>query len=569
MTDAAVGGKAVVAAGIESFLGILGGSLKPVRFISSEFSRDSKENPSTAITGHGGRDKGTPGAVEFSGKEKLDLTTLRYAMRLAAEFGKPVVSVFKHVASVTVGGSGSGYTNGSAVSFSGGGADVQATGHVVTSSGNVTSLVVDTPGSGYTSVPTVTVADGTGNTFTAVMSSVDASLAKFRPGESTPTPCSLWFYIDEGGSYSGKIQNGRRPSEIQLTQEANKRVVMDVTYAPATGDTISGFAIAKSTNSGTFSNGSAELGKVQTRGRRPTVIPSTGADDPNWSGGKSLYLKCTASDANTLTFKAAFDTASGATDGTGFPATSFAGATTFVVRRPNSALAPSGYVSVQLQDGTLVGQFGENREPYELTFGDQDLSGVATNDVFEIPYWLAPGAVQLTPITETRFSAFHLVRTVGGNDVKFDTSTVKIARPYKPYYVNSRKLPDSIDPTGDIGASFTFKKRLFDLSFRQTQEQALRFTIEDVMRDEVPIIGSIYEGVHQFCPQAAVTTLKSGDISTKETLEESITLEAEQPDAAPSAPAAVLSPQATFDASANYPIQIDIVSRQDLSFLGQ
>jgi len=561
MVDAAVGGKAVVAFGVESSLGIRGGALYPSRFISTEFSRDSKENPSTAITGHGGRDRGTPGAVEFAGKEKVDMTAFRFALRLAAMYGKPAVTAMKHVASVTVSGSGTSYT--STVTFSGGGADVQATGHATLSSGNVLTVVVDTPGSGYTSVPTVTVASGTGQTFTAVMSSADAWLAKFRPGQTVPVPASLFVYIDEGGSYSATLQNGRRPQEISITEDANKRLVLDATYAPATGDTISGFPIAKTGNAGSFTIGSTQLGKVQTRGRRPTVT-SSGSADPNWSAGKSLYLKCTASDTNTITFKAAFDTASGATDGSGFPSTSF-GSTTFVVRRPASALAPDGYVAVVLSDGTLVGQFGENNEPYELTFGDQDLSLVSVNDVFEIPYQLPAGGVSLSPLSENRLSAFHLVRTIGGNDTKFDSGTVKLSRPYSPYYTNARKLPSSIDPTGDLGAEISFKKRLFDRFYRQEQEQAQRFTIEDVLRFNTPIVGSIYEGVHAFFPQGAVTTMKSGDISTKDTLEETITIEVEQPDAAPTPPSPLLSPQATFDADASFVMQINVVSRIDLS----
>lgn len=560
MVDAAVGGKAVLAFGVESDLGIRGGDLYPFRFDAAEFARDSKENPSTAITGHGGRDKGTPGAVEFSGKLKFDLTTFRLALMLSSQFGKPTVVAIKHVASVTVGGSGSAYTNGSIVTFTGGGAATQATGHVVTSSGNVTSLVVDTPGSGYTSVPTVAVADGTGNTFLAVLSAADAYQAKFRLGDTQAVIGSLWAYLDEGGSYSAQVQLGRRPSELSISEDSNKRLKVDATFAPATGDTISGFAISKSSATGDIVNASAGIKKVTTRGRRNY--------DSNYTAHKSLYLKVTASDSATLTVKAAFDTASGATDGSGFPTPTY-GTTTFVIRRPDSALAPDGFVRVVLSDGTLVGQFGENNEPYEITFGDQDLSVVDVNDTFEIPYQLAAGAVSLSPILENRLSAFHLLRTIDSASVKFDSGTVKLSRPFKPYYVNGRKLPDAIDPTGDIGGTWSFKKRLFDRAFRQKQEVATRFTIEDVARDSTPIHGlDVFEGFHIFVPQAAVTTLKSGDISTKETLEETVTLEAEQPDATPSAPAAILAPTATFDNSASYPIQINLVSRIDLTPLG-
>lgn len=564
MVDAAVGGSATVGYGVESYLGIRGGDLYPERFISLEFARDSKENPSTAITGHGGRDRGTPGAVEFSGKTKTDLTCFRAAKRFAAMYGKPTVTAMKHVASVTVGGSGTSYTNGSVVTFSGGGATVQATGHVVTSGGNVTSLVVDTPGSGYTSVPTVAVADGTGNTFLAVLSTADAWLAKFRPGASAPTRTSEWVYVDEGGSYSGTVQYGRRPSDVSLAEDANKRIVMDVTYAPATGDTISGFPIAKSTNTGDFDNATTLLGKVSTRGRRPTVLPTDGSADTNWTLGKSLYLKVTAADANTVTVLAAYGTASGATDGTGFDTPTY-GATTFVIRRPGSALAPDGYVGVVLSDGTIVGQFGENNEPYEISFGDQDLSGIDVNDVFEIPYRLAPGGVTLTPLAENRLSTFHTFLTIAGARQQFSKATLKLSRPFTPYYVNGRKLPVAIDPTGEIGVTLTLEKRLFDRFYREKQEQAIRFTSETLIKFNNPIYGSVYEGIHFFMPVLAVTAMKSGEITTKETLEETITLEAEQPETNPTAPDAVLAAAATFDASLTYPFQINIVSRVDLT----
>jgi hypothetical protein len=565
MVNAAVGGSSVVGRGLESSLGIRGGSLYPLRFISADFERDSKENASTAITGHAGRDKGTPGAVEFQGKLKYDATVYRLALDLACMFGRPTVKAIQHLASVTVAGSGTSY--GTTVTFGGGGTGATLpTAHAVVSGGNVTSIVVDTPGSDITAPLTVSVATGTGQTFTAVMAT-DAWQAQFRPGKLNPTLGSLWVYIDEGGSYSAEVQLGRRASELSIKEDANKRLEVDATYAPATGDSISGFPVAKSSNTGTFSNGSSLLGKVTTRGRRPTIQADGVTPDPNWTGGKSLYLKCTASDANTITFKAAFDTASGATDGTGFPSTSFSGSTTFVVRRPGAALSTDGFVSVVLMDATLVGQFGENNEPYEITFGDQDLSVVLANDIFEIPYQLPAGGQSLAPLAENRVSAFHILRNVAGASIQFDSGTVKLSRPFTPYYVNGRKLASSIDATGDIGGTWQFKKRIFDRVFRQYQEQAQRFTVEDIMKFNVPIVAGtqVYEGVHIFAPQAAVSTMKSGEIATKDTLEEDITIEVEQPDVAPTPPTPVLAPSCTFDADASFPYQINVISRIDLT----
>jgi hypothetical protein len=560
MTDAAVGSKSFLARGIETAVGLRQGGLHFLPFISAEFSRDTKENPSVAITGSGGASKGTPGEIAFTGKLKYDVTVDRILMDLVGQYGAPAsVTALERVASVTVGGSGSAYTNGSVVTFSGGGGTVQATGHVTTVTGNVTVLTVDTPGSGYTSTPTCAVADGSGNTFTPVMAT-DAWLVKIRPGAASPSPRALWTYLDEGGSYSANIQNARRPSEISLSEDANKRIVADVVYAEPTGDSISGFAIAKSTNTGLVT----DFIQIAARGRRPY--------DADYTAGKSLYLKVTASDAQTVTLKAAFDTASGHTDGTGFPSTSFGG-TTFVVRRPGSALAPDGYVTAVDSSSALpIGQFGQNNDPYEITFGDQDLSGLLANDVFEIPYQLAAGGVNktsgiVTAIAENLLSAFHLIRKIGGADTRVSTGTVKWMRPFKPYYTNGRRLPQAIDPTGFIAAQHTFKKRLFDRAFRQKQESDARFTIEDVYRFQTPIAGDIYEGIHAFYPQEAVTTMKSGDVATKETLEESITLEAEQPDATPSVPDPLLGTHATFDASAQYVFQINVVTRNSAAFL--
>src|SRR5712692_4781169 len=67
------------------------------------------------------------------------------------------VSPNEFVSSVTVVNGGSGYTNPSAVTFSGGGGS-GATARANVSGGAVTSIAVLTPGSGYSSAPAVTVA---------------------------------------------------------------------------------------------------------------------------------------------------------------------------------------------------------------------------------------------------------------------------------------------------------------------------------------------------------------------------------------------------------------------------
>ena len=62
---------------------------------------------------------------------------------------------------VPAGGGGQGYdddpANAPLVTFTGGGATTNATGHGVVQNGVVVAWVVDDPGTGYTSIPTATV----------------------------------------------------------------------------------------------------------------------------------------------------------------------------------------------------------------------------------------------------------------------------------------------------------------------------------------------------------------------------------------------------------------------------
>ena len=101
----------------------------------------------------------------------------------------------------------------------------------------------------------------------------------------------------------------------------------------------------------------------------------------------------------------------------------------------------------------------------------------------------------------------------------------------------------------------------FEQFFRKISDAHSRFSILDVYRNESPIPGTTaHESVEIYAPQCAVTALKSGEIATKDTLEETVTLYAENPDTAPASPDG-------FDDSANYPIQINITTLVDPTWL--
>lgn len=91
---------------------------------------------------------------------------LRWAYKRVGDTGADFDVTQGQIFSVTVAGGGSGYTQGAAVSGTGGGGTGFA-GTANVTAGAVTSVVVTNPGSGYTSLPTVVIAGGTGGTFTA------------------------------------------------------------------------------------------------------------------------------------------------------------------------------------------------------------------------------------------------------------------------------------------------------------------------------------------------------------------------------------------------------------------
>lgn len=72
------------------------------------------------------------------------------------------------VTAIAVTAGGTGYSNGAALTISGGGGS-GAAGTIVVSGGAITGVVITAGGSGYTSAPTVTAPTGTGATFSVTL----------------------------------------------------------------------------------------------------------------------------------------------------------------------------------------------------------------------------------------------------------------------------------------------------------------------------------------------------------------------------------------------------------------
>jgi hypothetical protein len=558
MVDAAVGSKSVLGRALEAVQGLpqVGGAsdFKFLNFISADLARASNENKSLAITGFGGEDRGTPGGATFEKKLKYDMTVDRILIDLVAMFGKPTDATDMGAGmltdAVTITTPGSGYEVGDPVTFAGTtGTDATGVVSSIDGSGGVTGVTMTFYGTSYTGTVNADFSGGHGTLAVATGTLRSGPwIVRIRPGAASPTPRYLSTYFYEGGSYTAMLQQGRRCSGVTLTDAANKRVEVDPAYTEPIGDTVTGFPIAKTGHAGTQNN---KL--FWTRGRRPY--------DANYDAKKSLYLKVISTTATSVTFAAAFDTASGHTDGSGFPSTTF-GTAHFTVNRADWGTAVDSNDPI----GAPIGLFGENFEPYEITIGDQAGTLFTANDIFEIPYTLSPIDKQV--VAENRLSTFHLTNAIAGASVLVDSGTTKWDRPYKEYYSNSRKFPSNVDPTGDIMGTMQFKKRLFDVAFRKVQESASRVAAVQTYRFGQPIIANVHEGIEIFYPQMRVGTMKSGDVPNKNTLEETITLEAEQPDANPSQPVSILTPGGNhFDTSAQYPYQINAVTVHDPAYL--
>lgn len=120
------------------------------------------------------------GAITFScgiyeaitGKIRLNLTASQTAAIVAGRYVYDVEitapGTESTVYSATVTDGGSGYTTAT-ITFSGGGASIQATGTATIASGIITGITVTSAGTGYVSDPFITITgDGAGATATAI-----------------------------------------------------------------------------------------------------------------------------------------------------------------------------------------------------------------------------------------------------------------------------------------------------------------------------------------------------------------------------------------------------------------
>jgi hypothetical protein len=378
-----------------------------------------------------------------------------------------------------------------------------------------------------------------------VLTATKSWRAKFRP-RRTNAYRGAEFYVHEGGSFESAYEYGRRCRQLELAEEANRRIKVSADYAGAMGDTTAAFAIAKTGNTGTYT------GKIGSRGRRPY--------DADYLAGKSVFLKVDSISGSEITFVAQVATAGDGLGG-GFPVGGY-GTATFVVKAPNASTGHDGWTTVKIGTVTILGLGGENNEPFQVAF-DGTLTTLAVADEFEIPYQL--GVLAVTTTSESRFSAFHLERTlrVAGTDytVKTNKGTLRLMRPYKEYYVNGQRFPQASDPSEVISAELVFTRRLFESLFRHYNDDGTRISCYSKYQVISAITGTAddHETVEVWQPRCVIATNKTGEVATRETLEENPTLRAEQPLGPETLPAGV----ANFEQTDTF--QVNVTSSVDLT----
>jgi len=146
----------------------------------------------------------TSGQIAFTSPIDLNSGTIKDFDDAGAGTGATgtvVLSPTSSIKSVTVGGSGTGYTNGDALIFTGGGG-TGAAGTIAVTTGNITGVTISNAGSGYTSAPTITFTTpgGSGNTLTIVLQKTVASVTVTAGGTNYHSAPTVAF---SGGAGTG------------------------------------------------------------------------------------------------------------------------------------------------------------------------------------------------------------------------------------------------------------------------------------------------------------------------------------------------------------------------------
>lgn len=133
------------------------------------------------------------------------------------------------VTTITVTDQGSSYTSNPTVSFSGGGATVQAVAYATASAGKVTNIFVQYSGYGYTSNPTVTITGGGGSSAAATAGISSSSASLVSPAAASvllvPTTIASVTVQSAGQGYT-------TAPAVVITPGANNAAAASVTLMP-------------------------------------------------------------------------------------------------------------------------------------------------------------------------------------------------------------------------------------------------------------------------------------------------------------------------------------------------
>jgi len=207
--------------------------------------------------------------------------------------GTAVLATAGAVKSVTVSGSGTGYTNGDAIIFTGGGG-TGASGTITVSTGNITGVTITAGGTGYTSAPVVTLTTpgGSGNTLVAVLGFTVASVTITAEGTGYNVAPTVGFSGGAGTSVAGTaVVNHGFVKSITVTNAGT-----GYTSAPTVA-----FTAASAASPLTFTNTAIVTG-ASIDGVLPTItVALTGGNGQAFVTDDVVTLVMTGSKALTVT----------------------------------------------------------------------------------------------------------------------------------------------------------------------------------------------------------------------------------------------------------------------------